>query len=117
MMDVSDGLALDLSRIAEASEVRIDLDRVPVHRDARRLARTSGRSAREHALHDGEDHELLATVDRAAGDRLLATARGRFPGLWAIGVVREGRGLWIRDADDAGRPRRWSGKGGWSHGR
>src|SRR5262245_20008763 len=52
LMDVSDGLALDLSRMAAASRVRIDLVLVPEHADARRAARASGRPARDHALHD-----------------------------------------------------------------
>ena len=41
MMDVSDGLAWDLFRLARASQRRIDLECIPVHRDARRLARTT----------------------------------------------------------------------------
>lgn len=44
MMDVSDGLLLDARRMAEASEVRIDLDP----------------ALDEHALRGGEDHALLA---------------------------------------------------------
>jgi thiamine-monophosphate kinase len=60
-MDVSDGLALDLSRFAAASGVGawIEAERVPIHLDAHELARVDGRSALEHALADGEDHELL----------------------------------------------------------
>jgi len=115
LMDVSDGLALDLSRIAEASAVRIDLERVPVHPDARRLARRTGRPARQHALHDGEDHELLATVAPGVAKRLLAAARRRFPDLAVVGRVLRGRGLWIGQADgDALLP--WGGEGGWIHG-
>ena len=116
LMDVSDGLALDLSRIAEASGVRIDLDRVPVHDDALRLARTTGRDPRDHALFDGEDHELLATVPGPEADRILGGASRRFPGLRAIGRVRRGRGLRIRERDDTGAPVPWSGEGGWLHG-
>ncbi|MEQ1892463.1 MAG: thiamine-phosphate kinase, partial [Planctomycetota bacterium] len=49
LMDVSDGLALDLARLARASRVRIDLERVPVHRAALRAARGEVARAREHA--------------------------------------------------------------------
>jgi thiamine-monophosphate kinase len=54
MIDVSDGLALDLSRLCAASGVgaRLELARVPVH------AAASG----EEALGGGEDYELLATL-------------------------------------------------------
>jgi len=108
MMDVSDGLSLDLERIARASGVRIELEHVPVHRDAVRLARRSGRAALEHALDDGEDHELVATISRAAWKRCEGAARRRFPGLGVVGSVRAGSGLWV-----AGRRR---GGGGWIHG-
>jgi len=116
LMDVSDGLALDLARIAAASRVRIDLERVPVHPDAHRAARRSGRSARAHALEDGEDHELLATLPPGAWSLLRRTARRRLPGLEVVGRVRRGQGLWLADADDAQPLRRWSGAGGWIHG-
>ncbi len=112
LMDVSDGLALDLFRIARASRVAIELDlsAVPIHADARRLARRSGRTALDHALHDGEDHELVATLSASA------LARARVRGLQVIGRVVAGSGL--RLVDDRGRKRRWSlENGGWLHGR
>ncbi|MEI6168859.1 MAG: thiamine-phosphate kinase [bacterium] len=62
MMDVSDGLATDVRRLAAASGtgVVLDLGRIPVAGAARRLK--DQRSALEHALADGEDFELLFTV-------------------------------------------------------
>jgi thiamine-monophosphate kinase len=53
MMDVSDGLALDARRMAEASGVTIDLDAAAV--------------GSALALTGGEDHALLATVPADAG--------------------------------------------------
>jgi thiamine-monophosphate kinase len=114
-MDVSDGLALDLARMAEASGVRIDVERVPIHPDARRAARASGRSAREHALGDGEDYELLATLSPRAWHAARSAASRRFPGLTVIGRVRAGRGLWVA-GEDGGALRPWDGRGGWIHG-
>lgn len=118
MMDVSDGLALDLARLAEASGVRIDLERVPIHPDARRAARRSGRSPRAHALGDGEDHELLIGLRPAAWRALERRATRRFPGLVAIGRVRPGRGLWIAAESETGVGELlpWDGRGGWIHG-
>jgi len=107
LMDVSDGLAWDLHRLARASGVRIELEAVPVHRDARRAARQSGRTALDHALHDGEDHELIACLP--SGARLPAGAR-------VIGRVRRGSGVWLLPplAETA---RAWEpGEGGWRHG-
>ena len=115
MMDVSDGLAWDLYRLARSSGVRIELDEVPVHRAARRLAKSSGRSATWHALHDGEDHELIATLAANDAEDALRAARRRLPDLTAIGRVRAGQGLWLRGPDE--RLRRWSpDEGGYRHG-
>ena len=113
MMDVSDGLARDLERVARASGVRIELEEVPVHPDARRSARRRGRSPRWHALHDGEDHELIASLPAAALERASAGRARRCPGLAAVGRVRAGQGLWLREGLGW---RRWDGRGGWLHG-
>ncbi|HVX23605.1 MAG TPA: thiamine-phosphate kinase [Acidimicrobiales bacterium] len=60
MMDVSDGLALDLHRLADASGVGFVLDRVPVAEGA----------TMDEAVGGGEDYELLVVTDRP--DRLDA---------------------------------------------
>ncbi len=117
LMDTSDGLALDVDRLARASGVRIDIERVPVHRDARRLARRTGRSALQHALTDGEDHELIATFARATWGRLRARDAAALAGAIEIGRVRAGRGVYVPRAEDDPRLVRWSGAGGWLHGR
>jgi thiamine-monophosphate kinase len=56
MIDISDGLALDLHRLADASGVGFALDQVPVAAGA----------TREEALGGGEDYELVFTC--AEGD-------------------------------------------------
>jgi thiamine-monophosphate kinase len=63
MIDISDGLSRDLGRICGQSNVGaiIDADAIPIHADAVTLAKKSGRKPLEHALNDGEDHELLFT--------------------------------------------------------
>ncbi|MEM9799858.1 MAG: thiamine-phosphate kinase [Planctomycetota bacterium] len=105
MMDVSDGLALDLFRIARSSNVRIVIqeDHVPIHADADLAAGESGRTALDHALHDGEDHELVATL------------AGEVPGgCIDLGRVEEGEGLAL--LGPAGS-REWRpDRGGWTHG-
>ena len=114
LMDVSDGLALDLSRIARASGVAIELQDVPVHRDARRLARTTGRPPQVHALTDGEDHELLAALPASAWSRIRAAALDRFPHLRPVGRVRAGSGLRVCDpAGDGAVPwKEWAASNG-----
>lgn len=57
MMDISDGLALDLSRLCSASGTgaRVELEAIPVHPAA----------TLDEALRGGEDYELLATLPSA----------------------------------------------------
>lgn len=63
MIDVSDGLSRDLSHICSQSRVGaiLDANAIPIHDDAIELFRRDHVSPLEHALHDGEDHELLFT--------------------------------------------------------
>lgn len=77
MIDISDGFAIDLSRLCEASGVgaRVDLSRVPVSAAARRLARRTGRDPLDHALFDGEDYELLYTARRPGGIGVITRER------------------------------------------
>ena len=65
MMDISDGLAMDLPRMMTASGTGAVIDAlcIPIHHDAEMLKEQDGKSALLHALCDGEDYELLFAVD------------------------------------------------------
>lgn len=73
MMDVSDGLAKDLPRLAAASRCGYVLDRTA-------LPLSPGSSV-EDALGDGEDFELLIAMPPEQVDDLLAAWAGVFPEL------------------------------------
>jgi thiamine-monophosphate kinase len=64
MIDISDGLIRDLAQICEHSKVGATLScgAIPIHADAEALSRRDGRTPLDHALRDGEDHELLFTA-------------------------------------------------------
>jgi thiamine-monophosphate kinase len=64
MMDVSDGLASDVRRLARASgtAVRIDLDAVPAQAGVAAVAAAQGRTAGWFAAAGGEDYELVCAV-------------------------------------------------------
>ena len=86
MLDVSDGLLLDATRIAEASGVGIDLSSAALAGDVTWVS-DAHPSLAPHALDlvltGGEDHSLLATFPAAAA---LPT------GFRRIGVVLDGEG-------------------------
>ena len=91
MMDVSDGLVLDATRLADASGVTLDLSS----------------SLDDDALTGGEDHALLATFPADAmpeGFRRIGTVRGRGASAVTVGGVPfSGRGGWdpYQDWDSA----------------
>lgn len=89
MMDISDGLALDLHRLCEASGVgaRIEAARIPLpQRPPKILQRPD---LLKMALEGGEDYELLFTVSPRKITRLPSRVDG-IP-LVEIGVVTNGR--------------------------
>lgn len=78
MMDISDGLAIDLHRMLSASGCGAVLHApsIPISEAARGRAMTSTRSPLDHALEDGEDFELLIAV---AADDAEAVAACKLP--------------------------------------
>lgn len=93
MMDISDGLASDIHRIAEASGVGAQLwaDKIPVSSDAKGL---------EGALTDGEDFELLFT----------ASPKEKIAGFYCVGkIVNKKKGVTIVDANGKAKPLREKG--------
>lgn len=101
MMDVSDGLAKDLLALAPAGTVpALDRAALPVSAAARRLARTSGRTALDHALSDGEDYELVFSLAaNAPAGPFEARWRRTFP---SLPLTRIGRFLAGKEARAAG---------------
>jgi len=116
-IDISDGLSLDLSRMMAASGTAaiIDLDAVPIHPDAERLAKQDGHSAIDHALGDGEDFELVLALSPAEAQRLVAAlaADPALAPLTIIGEVVAGDGLLGRSGGGLATP---LGARGYEHG-
>lgn len=97
MLDLSDGLLRDASRLARASGVRLALDGATLAADIKRLTAVLGPDlARECVLAGGEEHALLATFPHGI----------RLPAGWrALGVVQAGDGVTVDGV--AERPRGW----------
>lgn len=104
-MDISDGLALDLSRLAAASGCGavVFTDQVPISPAARQLASGDEAAALNHALGDGEDFELLLTVSPDVAEEMLRDQPLDCP-LTCVGELVDGDGLWQQTADGPRRP-------------
>lgn len=86
MMDVSDGLGRDGSRLAAASGVRLSIDSV-------KLPMSAACKTWKNAVADGEDYELLFTASGVVPDEVAGTRVTR------IGEVVAGSGCWCKIPD------------------
>ena len=104
MIDVSDGLFLDLGRILTASRVgaRIERKSIPISKDAESL---------EKAITDGEDFELLFTMGAREAKRFLKSKFTQIDsGVTLIGEVTDKRHGYTLAAED-GKERKITKKG------
>jgi thiamine-monophosphate kinase len=104
MMDLSDGLAMDLGRLCAESRVgaTVALDTLPISAGTRRVATMVDHDVRAWATGGGEDYELLVVSAAEAFPRIatgLADATGTV--LTRIGTIE--RGPSVRFVDAAGR--------------
>lgn len=99
MMDVSDGLMIDASRLAAASRVgiSIDLDAVPLSPDFQE-ALGGVREARLFAATSGDDYELLFTTSKASAAEVGEIARFLDLRITRIGRASEGEGIILMEA-------------------
>jgi thiamine-monophosphate kinase len=101
MIDVSDGLHVDLERLLEASGVGALLDVESLPLDASVVERYGRERALDFALHGGDDYELCFTVPAAREAALRERAAGWACGIACIGRTRAGSGLAWREAGRA----------------
>ncbi len=105
MMDVSDGLSIDLARLCEASGTgcRVEMDRLPGC-----PVRLVPPEEQQHALlHGGEDYALLFTLPPKKARRALAALRARSPvPVVAIGEMsaEAGRLSLVKDGKESELP-------------
>jgi thiamine-monophosphate kinase len=109
MMDLSDGLSTDLSRLCAASKVgaRITIDKIPKVNLPDRKGRSQD-DVTELALHGGDDYELLFTIRPRQAGHLPSALEGLR--LSCIGeITREGK---LSAIGPGGREARFT-AGGW----
>ena len=94
-MDISDGLAIDASRLARASGcgIVLDFNAIPISHAAHELSKRDGCSPLDHALGDGEDFELLLAVPTDVAREILSAQPLAIP-ITLIGEVIAEIGLW-----------------------
>jgi thiamine-monophosphate kinase len=92
-MDVSDGLAGDLTKLCRVSQVAatVEVARVPLSEAARAALRLDPR-LRETALTGGDDYEILCTVPPQQADAFRAAARAAQVEVTEIGAISAGQG-------------------------
>ena len=105
-MDISDGLALDLSRLCAESGCGAVLraDAIPIHPDAERLSQqgNDGMTPLDHALGDGEDFELLLAMPPTEQARLCDCRE--VCALYEMGEFVAAEGLSLETTDGTRRP-------------
>jgi thiamine-monophosphate kinase len=82
-IDSSDGLALSLHQIAQASGIGITLHTIPIAGDVQSYAKQHRLSAMELALYGGEEYELVMTIK----PKRFPDLKKSVPSLTSIGVV------------------------------
>lgn len=101
-IDISDGLSTDLSHLTNESGCGaiLNSDDIPITSAATELSKQPGdtRSPLEHALHDGEDFELLFAAAPDEARRILEDQPLEVP-ITDLGEFVEQRGLWMEDRE------------------
>jgi thiamine-monophosphate kinase len=107
MMDISDGLSADLSRLCEVSRVgaRIYAEKIPQviipNHAAKKLAKRK-LDPLQMALHGGDDYELLFTLSPRNVKRIRRVSKSSH--LVAIGEITDDRKLQLIDSAGRGIP-------------
>jgi thiamine-monophosphate kinase len=92
-MDISDGLAMDCSRMCKASRVsaRIEAARVPLS-DAARAVLAANPALLETVLTGGDDYEILAAIRPGEEDAFMTAAASSGVAVTKVGTVEPGVG-------------------------
>ncbi|MDP3559815.1 MAG: thiamine-phosphate kinase [Legionellaceae bacterium] len=96
MMDISDGLFIDLQRLCEASGVaaEIHLEQLKTHKTYREACQQLALDPLITQLTGGEDYGLLLSIDKNHYDLIADQFKNTFAyPLQAIGRITEGQGL------------------------
>ena len=93
MIDISDGLALDLARMCELSGVGAEIyqNSIPHSKDTFVMSKSDKKDPLDHALYDGEDYELLFTAPSHECDKIIEGT-----GSTMIGKICKMHGIYLK---------------------
>lgn len=113
MMDVSDGLLIDVKRMAETSEVSITIESIDVPlSDAFVSVRGDTRDASLEAATTGDDYQLLFAAPPRSRRQIETVADDLNAQIQCVGLVEAGKGLTLQEG---GRPLPLPETLGWEH--
>lgn len=98
MLDISDGLFIDLQRLCEASKVGavLQVDKIPTDPDFEKTVQLLGIDPIQAKLGGGEDYELLFTVDAESFFDLQINFRQKFKSnIFSIGQIVKESGVYL----------------------
>ncbi len=93
MIDVSDGLASEVTRICEQSNTGAVIypDLVPINPETIKAAESCKENALDYALYGGEDFELVYTVSRKNVNKVKGSMVGKITVEKRVRLLKEGR--------------------------
>lgn len=100
MMDLSDGLGADLSRLLKASKVagaKIWSNNLPVEKDFNKICKLYKKNPLELAINGGEDFELLVTIKQNQLANVIKKCANKKIPLTIIGQLTHQKGIFIID--------------------
>jgi thiamine-monophosphate kinase len=93
MIDISDGIASDLSHVLKASQksASVELTKIPISSSLKKASEKNGWNTYEIATGGGEDYELLLTIKKDAFNKINKGFASQFEKpLYPIGEIHEG---------------------------
>lgn len=95
-IDSSDGLALSLYQMAEASNVSIHLQKVPIANGLEEFSKANNLRADELALYGGEEYEIVFCVSRKKAMKIEQACSKAGNPVIQIGIVKKGEGVYLK---------------------